>query len=452
MDLSLSLSQKLALSQKMQQSAEILQMSSAELSEYIKELSIENPVVEYEEQEEQNKKFDILKKKMDWMDASDEQNKTYYQEDKEEEDSNDIWNFRQSQGESLENYLLSQVNVLHMEPLERTILHYLIESMDTNGYLEDNPFILAQRLHVKESTLRKSLSVIQALEPAGVGAFSLKECLLLQLKRQENPCLLAEKIIQNELEALGKNQIPQIAKRLKVKTEDVIVAYQQIKKLNPKPGNSFVSNKNLDYVVPDVVVTKEKDNFKIILNNMYQPQIKINQYYKTIMNMKEENAAKEYVYHKIKQAEWVIQCITKRNTTLMKTMEVIVVMQKSFFEKGPGNLYPMRLCDVAQKIEMHESTVSRTIREKYLQCSWGVLPLHYFFSTGITTSDSNKMTPDRIKQLIKEIIEKENKQSPFSDREITEKLNTYGIEISRRTVTKYREAINIPGTTGRKSF
>lgn len=452
MELSLTLSHKLVLSQKLQQSAEILQMSSQELLEYMKQFSVENPVVELEEKKEENLKYDSIRKKIEWLDACDEQNKTYYQQEKEDED--DMWKFKQAQGESLEDFLLSQINVIAMDKKKLAIAHYIIESMDRNGYLEENEEVFAQRLKIDILLFKEVLSIVQNLEPAGIGAFSLKQCLLLQLHRMEKSSLLAEKIIQDELEAVGKNQIPQIAKRLKVKTQEVVEAYELIKSLNPKPGSSFKSNENLQYIIPDILIEKNKNGkFQIILNNDYQPQMKISPYYKTIMQQQQNDNAKEYVSNKLKQAQWVMQCIAKRNETLIKTMEVILELQKDFFEKGYEYLCPMRLCDVAEKIQMHESTVSRTVKGKYLQCNWGVFALHHFFSTGISVSNETvKVTSEHVKTMIKTIIAEENKQSPLSDREITEVLKEKGIEISRRTVAKYREAMNIKGTSGRKSF
>lgn len=452
MDLVLNTSQKLALSQRMLQSAEILQMSSQELVEYVKELSVENPVVEYEEKAPEENKFDVLKRKLDWLDSADEQNKTYYREDKEDELDNDNWNFKENIGENLEEYLFSQVNVLPLERRNLAVAHYIIESIDGNGYVDDSTEGMASRLNVDVEIVNDMLMLIQSLEPAGVGARSLKECLLIQLKKMEVKNMLAEKIIDKELETLGKNQLHIIAKKLKASMEDVVDACDLIKTLNPKPGNSFTSDKNLEYVTPDVVIVKEKGEYQIVLNDYFFPKIRINSYYKTIINNDNTDNAKEYVYDKIKQAEWAMKCISKRNSTLVKTLEVILELQRDFFDNGPGNLRPMKLMDVAERIEMHESTVSRAVRDKYLQCSWGVFGLNCFFSTGVSMDNSCKVTPDSIKADIKLIIDEENKQSPLSDREITEELNNRGVNISRRTVAKYREAIGILGTTGRKSY
>lgn len=457
MDLVLTTSQKLALSQRMLQSAEILQMSSQELVEYVQELAVENPVVECEENKEEQEKFDQLKRKLEWLDEADEQNKTYYKEEKEDESNNDMWNFKQNEGETLYDYLISQINVLSMDTDRLLTAHYIIECVNKNGYIEDSVEEMASCLGMPISLVEEMLAVVQGFEPEGVGARSLKECLLLQLKRLEKPCLLAEKIVENELETLAKNQLHIIAKHMKVSIDDVISARGIIRSLNPKPGNSFRSERNLEYITPDVIVIREKGEYEIVLNDYYFPRISINSYYKSIIKGKDSSVEdKEYVSGKIKQAEWAMKCISKRNTTLVKTLEIIICMQKAFFDYGPGHLKPLRLIDVAEQIEMHESTVSRAARDKYLQCSWGIFPLNYFFSSGVSakTKDNNqdKITPESIKIKIKDIIEEENVKTPFSDREITERLNAMGIDISRRTVAKYRETMGILGASGRKGY
>lgn len=455
MDLILTTSQKLMLSQKMLQSAEILQMSSQELVEYIKELSIENPVVEYEEKTPEESRFDLVKKKLEWLGETDEQNKFYYREEKEEESNNDMWNFKENIGENLEEYLLSQINVLPIKKSRLKIAHYLVECIDANGYLDGTIKEIAECLKVEEIAVQEMLSLIQSLEPLGVGARDLKECLLIQIKSCDVCCPLAEKIIESDLEALGKNQLPLIAKKYKVSIEEVIEACSMIRNLNPKPGNSFSSNKALEYITPDAIIVQEKEEYKIVLNDYYFPKISINTYYKNIVTQDSSDQAKNYVCDKIRQAEWAMKCISKRNTTLLKTIEIIVDYQKDFFRWGPGHMRPMKLADVAERIQMHESTVSRAVRDKYVQCSWGVFALSSFFCSGMAAksySGDGKITPETIKLKIKSIIDEENKQSPLSDREITEKLNQIGIEISRRTVAKYREAIGILGASGRKGY
>ena len=453
MELVLTASQKLALSQRMLQSTEILQMNSQELLNYIRELAVENPVIEYEEKqiEGENEKFGLLKRRLDWLSAGDEQNRAYYNEDKEEEKNSDIWVYKNGERGTLSEYLLSQINVSKEPEGKLKLARYIVYCLDGAGYLRDSVKEISKVTKSPVADVKAALEFIQSLEPAGVGAAELKECLLIQVKRLEIKNPLVVKIINEDLEELGKNHIHIIAKRFKATKDEVIKACDMIKSLNPKPGNSFSSTSEPAYITPDILIVKEDGKYEIVLNNNYFPTITIGSYYKNILADK-NNTAKEYVSDKIRQAEWAMKCITRRNNTLIKTVEAMVTMQEDFFENGPGNLLPMRLNDIAEKIEMHESTVSRTIREKYLQCSWGVFPLNYFFTKAMPVSGKGGISPEKIKSLIKNIVDNEDKSAPLSDRIITEKLMENGIEISRRTVAKYREAIGIPGTTGRRNF
>ena len=450
MDLVLNTSQKLLMSQKMLQSTEILQMSSAELLDYIKEMSVENPVVDYEERQDDSEKFDIIRHKLDYLDASDEQNRTYYTDQKRDESENDDWKFKENIHESLEDYLMEQVNMMRCSKEIQRMASYIVGSTDGNGYLKEDILEIAYILKMSKEQAMQVLAMVQEFEPAGVCARNIKECLKIQLRRKKIGNKTAEKIIDECLEMLGKNQLHLIAKKLKVSSAEVSEAVAIIKKLNPKPGNSFDSGKNFEYIVPDAIAVKGENGYEIVLNDKFFPNIGINGYYKAMISSNDDKT-KDYIQNKIRQAEWVITCIGKRNTTLMKTLECIVDLQRDFFDHGVGHMKPMCLSDVAQVIGMHESTVSRSIKQKYLQCRHGVYPLGYFFQTCVTTVSEENITPGRIKMMIKEIVEGEDRKSPFSDREITEKINQAGVNISRRTVAKYREAMGILGTSGRKA-
>ena len=452
MDLSLVTAQKMVLSQKMRQSAEILQMSSTDLIEYIKELSIDNPVVDYDEPRLEDSKFDLLKKKLDWLDSTDEQNKTYYAEEKEDEKDNDMWKFKESDRQNLEDFLMEQINVLAINKQEQTIAYYIVECMDNNGYLTENDVSISNQLGVSLEDVRKVIQIIQSLDPPGVGATSLKECLLLQLKRLPSANPLAERIIQSELETLGKNQLHIIAKHLKVSIEKVTTACEIIKNLNPKPGNSFFSGESPKYIIPDATVEKRDSTYIVLLNDFFFPKIRISNFYKNLIGNDSSTDTQNYVYDKIRQAEWAVKCISRRNSTLIETIQTIVDIQRDFFDFGPGNLHPMKLNDISAQLNIHESTVSRAIKEKYIQCSWGVFPLNYFFVSSIHTRSSEETTPEKIKSQIQDILSKEDPSAPLSDRCITEDLNQLGFEISRRTVAKYREAMGIPGAGGRKRY
>ncbi|MBE6008183.1 MAG: RNA polymerase factor sigma-54 [Lachnospiraceae bacterium] len=454
MELILTTSQKLTLSQRMVQSTEILQMSTQELLDYIKELAVENPVVECVEKEEEAEKerFDIIRKKLDWLNSMDEQNKFYYNEDKEEEETtSDFWVYKEGEMGDLNEYLLSQLNVVKKDEESLKLGRFIIYCLEPTGYLKESVKGIAKITGASIAAVKEMLEIIQGFEPAGVAASTLKECLMIQIKRKgiKNP--LVERIINEELETLGKNHIHIIAKRLKASKQEVVEACNIIKGLNPKPGNSFSADNDCQYIIPDIIIENSKDGYKIVVNDNFLPVITIGRYYRDVLK-DGDAAAKEYVGEKIRQAEWAIKCIARRGTTLLKTVEAMINMQTDFLDKGPGNLSPMRLSDIAEVIGMHESTVSRAVRDKYLQCSWGVFPLSFFFSKAMATDDDETVSQEKIKMMIRNIIAGEDKASPLSDREITERLNEEGIKISRRTVAKYREAIGIPGASSRKNY
>ncbi len=428
MKLSMTVAQKQILSQRMQQSAEILQMGMITLCEYMQNVAIENPVIEWDETSNEQE-YDKVLKKLEWLDATDEQNKRYYQEEKEDQEENDDWKFKQQEEETLEEYLLFQINTLPITTKQRNILSFLVKSIKEDGYLEeDTLMILKEKFHITEQQAQQALKYIQSLEPAGVGARNLQECLLLQIKRQPQKYPLCEKIINQYLEILAKNQLHIIAKELKVKIVEVVEASEIIKKLCPKPGIVFPSKEKTEYIIPDIIIKQKEDTFLVIINDKFLPKLKI------------------------KQAEWAMQCIARRETTLIKIAECIVQLQKPFFQQKNEGLLPMRLYDVAQKTGVHESTVSRAIKEKYLQCYKGIFPLSYFFSTSVSTKSEKMLSSDNVKKMIVKMINEEDKKKPFSDKVLAEKLNKEGVEISRRTIAKYRDALGIAGASKRKLF
>ncbi len=452
MDLSLHLSQKQMLSQKMQQSAEILQMSTLSLSEYLQQIAMENPVIEWQEEDKkQEDELDSMRKRMEWLDASDEQNRKYYQQEWGEE--RDEWNFSSSQGESLIEYLMFQISMLPLDEKQRKMVGYFAQCINNNGYIQEGMIeTLAGKFNLTSIEVEQSLELLQSLEPAGIGAGNLTECLLLQLQRKDKKYIICEQIIKNYLEELGKNQLQLIARKLQVKMGEVIEAKKIIQSLNPRPGSGFVSEKYMNYIVADILVYWEAGKLRVELSDGSLPYFKMNPYYQKVLSDSSEIQAKEYIATKVRQAQWVMQCVEKRNTTLLRAVEAIVEWQMPFFIQKEGKLKPMRLLDIAKQLDMHESTISRAVKEKYLQCNKGVFPLSHFFSAGISTEGEVQISSHSVKEKISEVIEKEDKNSPYSDRQITEILEEMGVDISRRTVTKYREAMGIPGASGRKIF
>lgn len=453
MELKLQPVQSQVLSQRMIQSAQILQMSSQELEVYMKEQALENPVIDLDEQYETESHDEQIRRKIEWLEASDEQNRVYYNNDYTEDGERDEWNFDADEGETLAEYLMSQLLVKELSKKQLQMAAYIVNCLDEKGYFEEDKAEVAVRFDENVCQVEKVLTVLKSLEPAGICAESLPECLLLQLERSGKNTPVLTKIIGEYLELVGKNQLHVIAKKLKLPIDEVRAECGKIKELNPKPGSSFCSRETLKYITPDITVVKLGGYYEILLNEYMYPKMSINGYYKELLHGDVSREAKDYIGEKVRQAEWVMNCISQRNKTLMQVATAIVDMQEDFFFRGQGCLVPMRQADVAKRLSVHESTVSRAVRDKYLQCQWGVFPMNYFFSKGVAAQDGQgAVTPERIKQLMAEIIDGENKKKPYSDRVISEKLTEAGVHISRRTVAKYREETGIKDAGGRREF
>lgn len=452
MDLSLQLAQKQILSQRMQQSVEILQMNAIMLSEYIHDLAQENPLLEWQDiSVEQPEKDDKLLRKLEWLEEADEQNRSMYRVEQEvETDSKDCVGKRER--ESLREYLLFQINILKVDEGVKRVLRFLAQSTEESGYLEQGALEAAEeKFHIKEKCSADVLSILQSLDPPGVGARNLEECLLIQLK-QKNPSRLAIIMVEKYLPDLAKNRISHVAKQLKVSFEEAKAALDEIRSCEPKPGRGFISEKPVEYIVPDLFVEISEGELNITMNRSAAPKLFVSQSYLKLLREGASQETKEYISTKLKQAEWAIQCISKREETLLETANCIVSHQKEFFLHPDGQLKPLRMADIAGCMQVHESTVSRAVRDKYLQCNRGVFPLHAFFSKALSSEGTGTISADSIQQKIRLMINGENRKKPFSDRELTEKLQEEGIQISRRTVAKYRESMGIAGASGRKCY
>ena len=459
MDLKLQVKQTQTLSQRMIQSAEILQMTTQELNTYINELALENPVIDIVEPptaEEQRESIE----QQEWLNSFNEENYYLYQRQNNDDDYDfkSSWNINTDDGETLQDYLWSQLITENFTDQETEIIKFMLECLDNKGYLEESIETIASYFGTDTEIVEDLLSDLQALDPSGVCARTLEECLKLQLERRDMLTPVLESIIDNCLEMVAKNQIPAIARKLRLSPTETAGYCQIIKSLNPKPGVSFSSRDQLRYIIPDVTIVKFKDHFDILLNESMYPTIELNSYYRQMNQNPESSELKEYLGNKIRQAEWVKQCVTQRGKTLMQVSRAILEHQEEFFTFGPAHLNPLRLADIAQELDIHESTVSRAVSKKYLQCSWGVYPMNFFFSRSVAVQESSSesgtqsVTAADIKRVLREIIEEENKKKPYSDRLLGEKLAERGISISRRTVAKYREEEGIADASGRKEY
>ena len=460
MDLKLQVKQTQTLSQRMIQSAEILQMTSQELNTYINELALENPVIDIVEPPTAQEQRESIEQQ-EWLNSFNEENYYLYQRQNNDDDYDfkSSWNINTDDGETLQDYLWSQLITENFTDQETEIIKFMLECLDNKGYLEESIETIASYFGTDTEIVEELLSDLQSLDPSGVCARSLEECLKLQLERRDMLTPVLESIIDNCLEMVAKNQIPAIARKLRLSPTETAGYCQIIKSLNPKPGVSFSSRDQLRYIIPDVTIVKFKDHFDILLNESMYPTIELNSYYRQMNQNPESSELKEYLGNKIRQAEWVKQCVTQRGKTLMQVSRAILEHQEEFFTFGPAHLSPLRLADIAQELDIHESTVSRAVSKKYLQCSWGVYPMNYFFSRSVAVQESSgnengaqSVTAADIKRVLREIIEEENKKKPYSDRLLGEKLAERGISISRRTVAKYREEEGIADASGRKEY
>lgn len=453
MEVSLQLQQKQTLSLRQQQSIEILQMNALALSEYARELAEENPLVEWSEEEETfDRRGKELLQKMEWLEEADVENRSFYRVEQETGEREDA-RFGSKDGQSLREYLIFQINIQDIPEGHKTVLRFLAESTAESGYLEPDAMeMMMERYPMKEATAARILKEFQSLDPVGVGARDLRECLLIQL-RQKGASEIAVQLAEAYLEDLAGNRLSHIAKQLKTTTSEIKEAVKEIRSCQPKPGSGFAGEGQVEYVIPDIFVVHKGDELVVTLNSSTVPRLQISHAY---VKMLREGAAEEtetYISEKLKQAEWALQCITRRENTLQQVAECIVRRQKDFFIKQQGQLAPLRLTDVAEELGIHASTVSRAVKEKYLQCDRGVFPLHTFFSKAMAKGEeTGTISADSIKGRLKQIIEGEDKRKPLSDRELTEKLVAEGVQISRRTVAKYREAMGIAGAGGRKEY
>ena len=460
MELSMSMKQTQTLSPQMMQSMEILQMGSQELLEYIQDQVQENPVLEMEEKYGKGDDTAVLQRKLEWLESTDAQNRYYHQQDTEDDEKDPISNYGtvDEREENLYLYVLSQLEVMDLEPELLPVGRFLVESLNQNGWLDESVEDLEEELGKPVEEVAKALAAVQSLEPAGVGARNLSECLVLQLQRRHEDSELAIRIARDYLDPLSKSRYGLIAKSLGVCQEEVRTACDLIRTLNPRPGGGFAARENLVYINPDLFVVNFPDHFELLTNDYFFPTLNVSSYYCRMLKSTEDNEVKDYLMGKVRQAKWVVHSIEQRRSTLLRCAECILELQEEFFRRGPGHLKPMCLADIAQKVGVHESTVSRTVRDKYLQCASGVYPLSYFFSRSLGApaarpgTEENTSSPDFAKALLKKLIGGEDKHKPLSDQKLCERMAREGCELSRRTVAKYRDELGIPSTTGRKQY
>jgi RNA polymerase sigma-54 factor len=368
-----------------------------------------------------------------------------------------------SDEQTFREFLLNQLSLIKEDKKIIQYAQYLIGNINEDGYLqreiEDMIDDLAFQtgIEAEDADMARALLLVQSLDPAGVGACSLQECLLLQLRRKEQtPSVrLAEKIIAEYCEHFSKRNYAAIMRRLTVSREQLKAAKEEIVKLNPKPGSAFVSNSEIASakIIPDFIVEEENGNLYVSLNNSNLPQLRVSNIYKKMAadflqpEEKKNRQAADFVKRKMDSARGFIEAIKQRNMTLLKTMIAITKWQRQFFLTGDASaLRPMRLKNIADAVEYDISTISRVSNSKYVQTRYGVFPLKYFFSESVKTKTGENVSNKEIQHIIKQLINNENKLAPITDEMLMEMLNRKGYIIARRTVAKYRDQLGIPST------
>ena len=441
MDVSIQQTQKLALTPQMEQSLSVLQMGTEELNQCIEEEVLSNPMLDYAKEPE---KKEVRRSQGEGI--------GYYSRKKTEDtDYQSYLNAiadEKSEDTELAEYLRMQLYTKKISPRRQKIGEYLIECLEESGYLKMDMDELAKVIGLSKEELEREIRFMQTLEPCGVFARDLKECLLLQVEGEEQMQRQARLLIEKYLDEIAQNKIPQISKQTGFTTAEITKTIRYIKEeLEPVPGRGYGCANRNEYIYPDITVKEDEKGYRIILNKEKVHTLELNREYLPMLGQVHSSEENKYLKEQYQKAKILLQNIGKREETLAAVAEAIVDWQREFFEKGKASLKPMNLLDIAQELDVHESTVSRAVRDKYLECRWGIFELKYFFSN--KTSDGNNCN---VLTCIQEIIRSENKQKPLSDAKIAEQLEKKGIRISRRTVTKYREQMQIPNTQMRKEY
>lgn len=444
--LSMHQEQKLIMTQQMQMSIKILQLSSFELQEYIEKEIQENPLLEakYDKKEDKLDYKDIIK----YLEFDDYTHNNYIKNDDEEISP---FNFI-SNKKSLKEYLKEQIAEFDEKDCTKHICNYIIENIDSKGYLGVSTEDISKEIHIPLSVVENALVIVQSLEPYGVGARDLKECLKIQLyQRKIEDCKLFQ-IIDNHLEDIAENRYNVIGKSLNITAMEAQRYGDIIKNLQPKPSSGFYTGEEVNYIIPDAYIKKIGEKYYIIMNDDLVPKLMINNLYKGIINKNEDKSAVEYVKNRLDSAAFLIKSIENRKSTIYRVLESILEMQREYFDYGEKYLKPMTLKEIADNLNMHESTISRAIRDKYIHTSRGTIKIKSLFTTSIQGTSNDNMSSINVKKLIFNLIDKEDKKNPLSDQYISDELRKSSVNISRRTVTKYREEMGIKSSKGRKRF
>lgn len=481
----LKLSQQLIMTPQLQQAIKLLQLSRMELVDTINQEMEENPLLEevtpdeisadevhadVEDDVQSIEKEDVKalerateltgegdgREEFDWNNYLEDYGPVGVSYDKPDGDAPTLDNIL-TESPSLTEHLMWQMKLSPFTEAEMRIGSQIVGNLDQNGYLCATLAEIAGLENSSEDEVERILKRVQEFDPPGVAARNLQECLLIQARifTKERPLL--ESIISDHLKDLELKNYVHIARKLKIPLKEVEMAVLLISKMDPKPGAKYAEDK-VQSIIPDVYVVKSGDEYKIILNDDGLPRLRISNFYREIMggaggrDHAEEENGKRYIRDKVQSATWLIKSIQQRQKTIYKVAESIVKHQRDFFDYGIDHLKPLVLRNIADDVEMHESTISRVVTNKYMHSHRGIFEMKFFFGSSIQRTSGENIASKSVKEEIKSLVSKENPKNPYSDCEIVDLLKAKGIDIARRTVAKYREMIGILPSSKRKKY
>ncbi len=480
-ELTIEQTQKLVMTPELIQAIQLLQFNTQELESYVQEQILANPVLERSEKtDSDNAENGDLNAETGDRGGGDDKIKEEPGPERDEQEFDWAEHFRErgyddisySQGSgrsseqndysyehfvstetSLTDHLMMQLDFLKMKPACKMIARYLIEALDENGYLTSSVKEVCQVFRAREEKVLEALAVIQGFEPIGVGARDLIECLMIQLHHRGEDKPVVRQIIENHLEDIAENRLANISKAMGISIREVQEISDRIKSLEPKPGRQFGSMGDNRYIVPDVTVEKVGDEYVVLVNDSTAPRLNISPYYqKMLIEADKESNISKFLSGRLNSALWLIKSIEQRRQTIYNVVKAVIDYQQDFLEHGPRHMKTLTLKQIADEVGVHESTVSRSINGKYMQTPRGLFEIRYFFTSGVTGNDGAGIASESIKSIIREMVDSEDPKAPLSDQAIAESMAECGIEISRRTIAKYRDEMNLPSSTRRKRF
>ncbi len=478
----LKLSQQLVMTPQLQQAIKLLQLSRLELTDLITQEMEENPLLEEVVSEEypedttvpESDTVEIAnreevktierteeitgegdgKEEFDWNSYLEDYGPTGVRYDRKDDDA-PSWDNMLMVKPSLTDHLMWQLKLSRITDAEMKIGEQIIGNLDNNGYLVASIEEIAKQEGVEESFVEGVLKKIQEFDPPGIAARDIKECLLIQARILGVLTPLGESIINEHLKDLETKNYSNISRKLKVPMSEVLQAVCIISSMDPKPGSVYTEER-IDTITPDVYVSKAGEEYKIILNDDGLPKLRISNFYKEIMGgsntYPDAENSRKYIRERMQSATWLIKSIQQRQRTIYKVTESILKLQRDFFNYGINYLKPLVLRDIADDVEMHESTISRVVTNKYMHTPRGIFELKYFFSSRIQKTSGDAVASKSVKEEIKKIVSAENPKKPYSDSDIVDLLKKSGVSIARRTVAKYREMMRVLPSSKRKKY